>query len=106
MKKLYNYEGEIFRLDENALEDIKQNYGTKEIYLVQDQGTRYWSITDKRTPFNTSYTWKVYLPNPSKKHPEQPNYEDIAYSLGYLYDEDEVMNMLARRGKSLRDAKL
>ena len=102
MKKLFNYKSELFRLDKDVIEQIKND---NNVYLTQDQGTKIWSVTDKRTPFNAPYTWKVYLPNPSKKHPEQPNYEDLAYSLGYLYDVDEVMEILELRGESLEAVK-
>ena len=94
MKKLYVYTGEQFLLKEGTLEEIRENYNKKPIYLTYDRKTttdttpRVWYITYELNEENQSRTLKYC--SGLGGEPDFPLYEKIAYSLGYLYDDERL----------------
>ena len=97
--KLYNYELEEFKLKPGTLEELKKYYGKQPVYLThdkknkEDKTPKIWRISLERTEENKSRTWIVYTSG------YELNFENLAYSLGYLYNENELSDVI-NRGRS------
>ena len=93
-KKLFNHTGELFILKEGSVDTIKQNYGKEKIYLTHDKKKSksdttpiVWYVTYNRTKENYDRT---ILYSAGISESDFPVYEKVAYSLGYLYDEERL----------------
>ena len=93
-KKLFNHTGEQFLIKEGTIEIIKEIYNTQPVYLTHDKKKsdtditpRVWYLIDTCNAENKFRTWK-YTAGIGES--DFPVYEKVAYSLGYLYDEERL----------------
>jgi len=91
MDKRFNHKGEPFILKDGTIEEIKNNYDKKKIYLTYDEKaatdvtTRLWYVVYEQTEETRSRTW-LYSAGISEE--DMPLYNKVASALGYLYDEE------------------
>lgn len=94
MKKnnYYNHKGEVFRIkidDFNKIEELGYAAGK---YLTLNQNTNAWELSDSLNNFNKRTEGYTY--QHKDNFGEVDTYSCIAWSLGYLYTQDEYLDFM------------
>lgn len=92
-KNYYNHKGELFRIkidDFNKIEELGYAAGK---YLTLNQNNA-WELTDSHNNFNRRT--EGYMYKHKDNFGEVDTYSCIAWSLGYLYTEDEYFDFKAK----------
>ena len=92
-KDYFNSKGEIFRIKIDSYKKIEELGYDAGKYLTYNETIKAWELTDNRNQFNSNRTWK-YLCQYKDDFGEVDNYSAIAWSLGYIYDEDQFLEFM------------